>query len=163
MSRYQPALFGGLFIGILSALPVVNWANVCCCAWVVAGGVLTTYLLQHSRTTPVESGEAALHGLGAGFVGGLIYVLLTAIVLSGVMGGQVAEQLRAALDQNPQVPAEVRDRFISLAESGGLMIVAGLVTVPVMAIFSLLGALLGVAIFKKQTPPAAAEPPVQRF
>ena len=42
MTRYQPALLGGLFIGVLSALPVVNTANLCCCLWVIVGGVLTS-------------------------------------------------------------------------------------------------------------------------
>ena len=41
MARYQPALLGGLFIGVLSSLPVVGAANYCCCLWVVVGGVLT--------------------------------------------------------------------------------------------------------------------------
>ena len=61
MSRYQPALLGGLFIGVLSSLPVVNIAN-CCCLWVIVGGGLTTYLLQQSRPDPVEPAEAALQG-----------------------------------------------------------------------------------------------------
>ena len=34
----QPALYGGLFIGVLSALPVVNIGN-CCCLWFAGGGV----------------------------------------------------------------------------------------------------------------------------
>ncbi len=157
MSRYQPALLGGLFIGVLSALPVVNWVNVCCCAWVVAGGVLTSYLLQQrARGVAIESAETALHGLLAGFVGGLIYIALTALVLTGAMGGQVVEQLRAALDQNPEIPAEMRDRFIGLAESGGLIFVAGIVTMPTFAVFGMLGAFLGAAIFRR--PPPAPGP-----
>ena len=38
----QAPLLGGLFIGILSALPVISWGN-CCCLWVVSGGVLAAY------------------------------------------------------------------------------------------------------------------------
>ena len=33
--KLQPALFGGLFIGVLSALPLVSVGN-CCCLWVIA-------------------------------------------------------------------------------------------------------------------------------
>jgi len=44
-SKLQPALLGGTFLGILSALPIVSAANLCCCLWVVAGGVLAAYLL----------------------------------------------------------------------------------------------------------------------
>jgi len=41
----QAPLLGGLFIGILSALPVVSWGN-CCCLWIIGGGVLAAYLDQ---------------------------------------------------------------------------------------------------------------------
>jgi hypothetical protein len=155
MSRFQPALLGGLFIGVLSALPVVNWANACCCAWVVAGGVLTSYLLlQQARPVPTESAEIALQGLLAGFIGGLIYMGLTALVLSGAMGGQVVDQVRDALEQNPELPPEMRDRFVALAEGGGLVFIAGVVTIPTFAVFGMLGAFLGFSIFRKKSTPA---------
>ena len=76
MSRYQHVLLGGLFIGVVSALPVVGSANVCCCLWVVTGGVLSTYLLQQNRADPIESGEAAVGGLLAGLLGALIHIVL---------------------------------------------------------------------------------------
>ena len=47
--RLQPAFYGGLFIGVLSALPLVNAGNCCCCLWVVAGGVLAAYLRQQNH------------------------------------------------------------------------------------------------------------------
>ena len=112
MNRYQPALLGGLFIGVLSALPVVNVAN-CCCLWVVVGGGLTTYLLQQARPAPVETSEAALFGLIAGLVGGVLYMTATAVILSGAMGAQLMDQLRETMNNNPEMPAEVRDRISS--------------------------------------------------
>ena len=36
----RSAALGGLFIGVLSALPIVGAANCCCCLWVVSGGAL---------------------------------------------------------------------------------------------------------------------------
>ena len=56
MKRHQPALLGGLFIGVLSSLPLVNIGNVCCCLWVVVGGLLTVYLQQ--QNTPSRSRRA---------------------------------------------------------------------------------------------------------
>ena len=41
----QPALLGGVAMGVLSALPVINIAN-CCCAWILFGGGLAAYLMQ---------------------------------------------------------------------------------------------------------------------
>ena len=36
-------------LGVLSALPIVNIGNACCCLWVIAGGVAAAYLLQNNR------------------------------------------------------------------------------------------------------------------
>ena len=41
----QAVLLGGLFIGVLSALPIINLAN-CCCLWIVGGGAIAAYLGQ---------------------------------------------------------------------------------------------------------------------
>lgn len=157
MSRYQPALLGGLFIGVLSALPVVNVAN-CCCLWVIVGGGLTTYLLQQARPTPVEASEAALFGLIAGLIGGLLYMAATAVLLSGAMGAQWMDQIREAMNNNPEIPAEVRDQMTSVMGSGALALIVAAVTIPLYAVFSMIGALLGLAIFKKKVPPATPGP-----
>ena len=69
-SKLQPAVLGGLLIGVLSALPFISALNACCCLWVLAGGLLTTYLLQERSTAPVTAGEAAVAGLLAGAIAG---------------------------------------------------------------------------------------------
>lgn len=158
MNRYQPALLGGLFIGVLSALPVVNAAN-CCCLWVVVGGALTTYLLQQARPVPVETSEAALSGLIAGLVGGILYLAATAVLLSGAMGVQLMDQLRETMNNNPEIPAEVRDRIASFMGGGAIALIVAAVTIPLYAVFSLIGALIGLAIFKKKVPPPASPGP----
>lgn len=158
MSRYQPALLGGLFIGVLSALPVVNAAN-CCCLWVIVGGALTTYLLQQARPAPVETSEAALFGLIAGLVGGILYLAATAMLLSGAMGAQLMDQLRETMNNNPEIPAEVRDRIASFMGGGAIALIVAAVTIPLYAVFSLIGALVGLAIFKKKVPPPTSPGP----
>jgi hypothetical protein len=157
MSRYQPALLGGLFIGVLSALPVVNSANFCCCLWVVVGGVLTAYLQQQARPAPLDSTEAALGGLLAGAIGAVLYIAAMAIMLSGAMGAGIIEQVRQGIEENPQVPAEVRDRIIDLVSGGGFLLLFAAITLPVYAVFGMLGSLLGLAIFRKKTAPPPPE------
>ena len=56
-AKLQPALLGGLTIGVLSALPVINLAN-CCCAWILFGGALAAYLMQQSHPEPITSATA---------------------------------------------------------------------------------------------------------
>jgi hypothetical protein len=159
LRRHQPALLGGVFIGVLSALPVVGSANACCCLWVVAGGVLTVYLQQQSRPGPVEVSEAALGGLIAGAIGAAINVAVVALLLNGASAGVTMEQsFRAALDNNAQVPPEVRARLLSLFSSRLLPVLIAVVTVPTYAVFGMLGALAGRAMLRKTPPPP---PPVE--
>ena len=60
--RLQPAFCGGLFIGVLSALPIINIGN-CCCLWVLGGGVLAAYLMQQNHPYPITAADGALVGL----------------------------------------------------------------------------------------------------
>src|SRR5688572_17640714 len=94
-SRLQPALFGGLFIGVLSSLPFISALNACCCLWVIAGGVLTTYLLQEGSPVPVAAGPAAVSGLIAGAIGA---------VIAAVLGAVLAMVLGAGPDSFSQIP-----------------------------------------------------------
>jgi hypothetical protein len=150
VGKHQPALLGGVFIGVLSQVPVVNIAN-CCCLWVICGGLLTVYLQQQRTPDPVETGDAVIGGLLAGVIGAIISGVIGAIMFS-FTGPMVQEQMREALE-NPEIPAEVRDMLIPLFTGQGMMAVALLISVPVYAVFSMLGALLGLALFRKKTPP----------
>ena len=53
----QPALIGGVVMGVLSALPLVNVFNVCCCGWVICGGVVAAYLLQQNSAEAITPPE----------------------------------------------------------------------------------------------------------
>lgn len=150
--RLQPALWGGLFIGILSALPIVNAGNCCCCLWVICGGVLATYLRQQPGPAKIDAAEGALVGLMAGAVGGIIASLLS-IPMQMLMGPMQAQFLERILASNPDVPAEARDAARRFTTGVGFQLVNMIVSFVVYVIFGMLGGLLGVAIFKKSTPP----------
>ena len=154
MARFQPALLGGLFIGVLSALPLVGSANACCCLWVVVGGLLTAYLLQQNQPSPVETAEAALQGLGAGALGGLLYVVILSVLLTGASGLGLEERVRAALDSSPEIPLGVRHMVLNMFVGSRLVVLVAVVTIPTYAVFGMLGAFLGLAIFRKKVPPA---------
>lgn len=162
MKRYQPALLGGLLIGVLSSVPVVSAGNLCCCLWVITGGLLTAYLQQQNTPEPLEAGEAALGGLIAGLIGAIISVVIGQIIFSmfaSAFQSQIAEQVRQSLESNPDLPADARDRIegiVSMLTTGrGIALIQLAVVLPVYAIFGLLGGLLGMAFFKKKLPPAA--------
>jgi len=147
----QPALLGGLFIGVLSSLPLLNAAN-CCCLWVIAGGLLTTYVLQQQSSAPIQTSDAALAGLVAGAIGAILHGIGAAILLNWI-SPVWQDQVRAQLETNPDVPPAVRDFVLRLVTGRGLALLQFAVTLPMFAIFSMLGALLGVTFFRKKTPP----------
>jgi len=152
MRRYQHVLLGGTFIGILSSLPVVNVAN-CCCLWVVTGGLLTAYLQQHNQDAPLEAADAALGGLLAGLLGAGSYLVLNG-VLYVAAGGMFQSEIQSQLESNPQIPPEVRDMVIQIISGPGVLVFMAAIWIPVYSVVSTLGALLGLAIFKKKAPPA---------
>ena len=106
--RLQPALYGGLLIGVLSALPIVNLGNCCCCLWVVAGGMLAVYLRQQNSPFVVTSAEGALVGLMAGLFGGILGVVLS-IPIEMAMGPFQRQIVDWVVAQNPDFPPETRD------------------------------------------------------
>ena len=103
----QPTLLGGLFIGILSALPIVNVAN-CCCLWIVAGGVLAAHLDRQNDPRPMTLGRGALAGLAAGIAGALVWLLVT-IALDPIVS-PVYQRIGESMVGNARdMPPEVRE------------------------------------------------------
>src|SRR5688500_5481596 len=91
----QPFLLGGLFIGVLSALPIISVANCCCCGWVIAGGFLTAKLAQQDARRPLTPGRGALLGLLAGIVGAFVWLVVTIAVdpLVGPLQERMVEEM----------------------------------------------------------------------
>jgi uncharacterized membrane protein len=156
MSRHQPALLGGLFIGVLSSLPVISSANVCCCLWVVAGGVLVVYLQQQNRPEPVETADAVLGGLIAGLIGAVITCIVQYVLIS-VTGELWQNTIRQQVEQNPEIPSEVRDMINNVLTGRSIWILMLAFALPMNAVFAMLGSLLGLAIFRKKLPPVTPQ------
>jgi hypothetical protein len=165
-SKTQPAFWGGLFIGVLSALPFVSALNACCCLWVIAGGVLTAYLLQDRSSLPIKAGDGAVAGLLAGAIGAVVAAFLGAILSLMMAGGaESLDQLAGRGD----IPPEIARVFEQLKDLPRIVWIVGpfIVYLLLFPIFAMLGGLLGVAIFKKSVPPPPGtmevlppEPPV---
>jgi hypothetical protein len=152
MGKHQPALLGGLFIGVISSLPIVSALNLCCCLWVVLGGLLVVYLQQQRTPEPVETADAILGGLIAGLIGAVITSAIS-MMIARVTGPLFMEQVRSQLESNPDVPPEARDFILNLITGRGLIFMLFAVNLPLYAVFSMLGSLLGLAVFRKKAPP----------
>ncbi len=165
-SKLQPALLGGAFMGVLSALPFVSYANACCCLWVVAGGLLAAWLLQQNYPYAITTGDGALVGLLAGLFGAIVTTIIQAMLapvqrdldlmilgrLAG-MAGDIPPVVQDAIEQRRSGPALT---VVSVVGGLVLMLIIG-------PLFSMLGGLLGAALFKSSRPlppPPTYPPPV---
>lgn len=162
-SKLQPALLGGVVIGVLSALPVISMGNCLCCLWVILGGVVATYLLQQAQPTAVEAADGAIVGVLAGLVGAVVATLV-AIPIQMVMGPMSSDALQRILDQSGgDMPSGVREALEAATRGGvggAIMFMGLIVNLFVNAIFGAIGGLLGTVIFKPTMPPP---PPVPGF
>jgi uncharacterized membrane protein YeaQ/YmgE (transglycosylase-associated protein family) len=149
--RLQPALWGGLFIGVLSALPLVAYGNCCCCLWVLIGGGLAAYLRQQNTSFQISAGEGAIVGLLAGLVGAFVgmVVAIPFQMISGPMQRDAIERFLA----NPDIPPEMRQWMEWFFTSSAAWVFGLVLSIVVDSLFGLLGGLIGVAIFKKNLPP----------
>jgi hypothetical protein len=151
-ARLQPAFFGGLFIGVMSALPFINAGNCCCCLWVLAGGALAVYLRQQSSPVPIDAAEGALMGLLAGLIGGVIGVLLS-IPIQMMVGPLQQEWMSRIMAGNEDMPPEAREMVERMMAGNAMRVAGAVLNIVTSVIFGMLGGLLGVAIFKKNAPP----------
>jgi hypothetical protein len=153
-AKFQPALYGGLLLGVLSALPLISLGNLCCCLWVLSGGAVAAYLLQASQPSPITPGDGAVVGLLAGLIGSAVQ-LLVSVPVSLVMGpiqGRIAGRI---LENAGDLPENMRPMLDALRHGGFSVIgaILGFIVFLCLAIvFSTLGGLIGAAIFKKKTP-----------
>jgi hypothetical protein len=161
----QPALIGGVVMGVLSALPVISAGNFCCCLWVVSGGVVAAYLFQQNRATPMTPSDGALVGLLAGLIGALIWFVL-AIPIDLLLAPMEQVMVQRILDMGT-LPPEARtalERYGHPGAIGGAYFIIGRIVRLMLwsfvgGIFSTLGGLIGALIFKRETPPGVIDIP----
>ncbi len=154
-SKVQPALFGGLVLGVLSALPVVSIGNLCCCLWLVAGGVVAAYVLQSNQSAPVTTGDGAVAGLLAGAIGSVVY-LVVSVPISLLMGPVQNRMVERLLQSSGDIPEAMRPALEAMRQGGlsVLGIIFGFLVMLVLSVvFSTAGGAIGAALFRKKVPP----------
>ncbi len=169
-SLLQPALIGGVFAGVLSALPFISAANVCCCLWVVSGGLLAAYFAQQNSSNPITPTDGALVGLMAGVAAAAVYFVVSIPV--DLVAGPMMERLRDAwmermFEMNPAASPEMREMVERFGRQQGETSLVARAVVRVIgfafflfgaSIFSTLGGLLGAVIFSKRVQPQTGQP-----
>ena len=153
----MPAILGGLFIGILSALPIVN---CCCCLWIAGGGFLAAYLQSQRQPISLTILQGAQIGVMAGVVGAVVWLLVSTAL------SPLNLRFLELAGNAPDMPPEVRDMIETMKGNGlegNAFSVAGkafsfVLTLCIMSIISTIGGMTGAAYFKKDVPPALGGP-----
>lgn len=158
-AKTQPALLGGVAIGVLSALPVINLAN-CCCAWILFGGALAAYLMQQNHPEPIQIGDGAVAGLLAGAVGAVVWLFIS-IPVNLAMAPLQSGMRQRMLERASELPPELRTFFEGA--TGGAVVGIGtilffFVMLVVCTLFGMLGGIFGALMFRKNTP--TVPPPI---
>jgi hypothetical protein len=151
----KPAALGGLFIGVLSALPIIGAANCCCCLWIVCGGALAAWVAGQNQPTAVTPGEGALIGGSAGLIGALIWVPI-ALFMDVLMAPVQQAVIGSILNNARDMPPEARDALRGLSEgSSPFRYLIGFVfQFFAGGIFGAIGGVLAAMFFRKDIPPA---------
>ncbi|MBN2354764.1 DUF5518 domain-containing protein [candidate division KSB1 bacterium] len=164
-SKLMPAVWGGVIIAVLSAVPVLNIINCACCAGTMLGGVAAVYIYrkQMDPNSTMYMNDGAILGLLAGVFGAII-----GTGLSYLFGGFSMEWLRhiAEAADDPEID-EMLEQLAPVLFSKGIILVSLVMNLIIDCLFGMIGALIGVAIFgKPQVPPAPTwqqppQPPAQ--
>ena len=152
----QPVLLGGLFLGVLSALPIISAGN-CCCLWTLGGGMLTVYLAQQQTTQRLRLIDGARLGLLAGLAGAVIW-LVTAVVVDILMSPLQQRMMDFVLRNARDIPPDARGMLESFGREASMaarLAVGFVFQLCVQTPFAALGGLLGVAMFGKTEQPVA--------
>jgi hypothetical protein len=157
-NKVKPALIGGVVLGLLSAIPFVNFVNACCCLWAILGGLLASYLYVKNSATPASAGDGAIVGAIAGVVGALVSLIVgipLAIASSGAMQGMLLGWIE---NMDPQQAEMFRRQFEAGSTVAGA-IVNGLIQAVLLFIFAIIGGLIGIPLFEKRKGGPVPPPP----
>jgi hypothetical protein len=157
-TKAQPVLVGAVVMGVLSALPIIAAGNVCCCLWVMSGGFVSAYLLQQGQDAPITPADGALTGFLAGVAGAVVYLVIS-VPIDLTFGPMEREMIRRMVEN--MGGAEGFRGYVDRADlvAGPIRAVIGFLSMLVAgSIFSTIGGLLGVLVFRKTAPLDAPAP-----
>ena len=158
--KFLPVLYGGIIMGVISAIPFLNFVNCLCCVGILFGGFIAVFFYKNNftpDTPPFTAGDCLAVGALAGVVGAVVATMLNQVFLL-LFGNFLKEFVLHFLENmNLDIPDEIMDQIRKRIEEAPTGIVSvfidlvfGLILYP---IFGLLGGLIGYAVWKPPTPP----------
>ena len=156
--RLMPALYGGLIIAGISAIPGLNLINICCCAGVMLGGFFAVFFYNQELTPEMDqltSNDCVRLGAFAGVIAAVAGTVISLLVML-VFGNIALEMMmniihRMNVDIPPNID-EMLERGLHEKASAAALIFSLFINLIVDTIFSTLGALIGWSVFKPKLP-----------
>jgi predicted lipid-binding transport protein (Tim44 family) len=148
--KFVPGLIGGVVAGVLCLfadfLPSGPFVIISffCIVWAIIGGAVAAKLYINRSSTPVQSGEGAVVGMVAGAFGALIYLALDTTIAYAIHGDEITQE---ALRHHRNLTGGV---FFLMSGLFGALIIFGL---------SVVGGIIGVAMFEKRKAYNTSVPP----
>ena len=140
-------ILGGIFGGLLSAIPILSCINCLFCLLNIAGIVFALSLyLKANPNDMLTNGESALFGLSAGAVAGVICGITNAII--GVLfGSALVEMLEGLVADLPEAASVYTSSYIEGMAAASFLSI--LLSTVLFAAFGALGTFLGMKLFFK--------------
>jgi hypothetical protein len=156
--KLHPALLGGLFIGVVSALPYVKGLNGCCCLWLAVGGLIAAWVMQQNHPAPVTLADGAVVGLLSGLFG-FVVLLIVSIPIGMLTGPMEADFSQGMLESTEGMSPEVRD-LIRGVPPAAFAVLGGAVFLMIGSVVSTVGGVVGAALFKRKVTLPSADTPM---
>jgi hypothetical protein len=165
-----PALYGGVIMAVISAIPFINFINCFCCAGIMLGGFLGVFFYKNNftpDTPPFTSGDCMGVGALAGVFGAVIGTVLayaSLMLFGNIMGDYILNMIR---NMNLEIPPEAWDAMEESMSTGMTfisMFIQLISSLVLDSIFGLLGGLIAYSVYKPKgavMPSAPMPPPAQ--
>jgi hypothetical protein len=144
---------GGLFLGVLTGLPVIGWGGV---LWALLFGAFTVFLYIQRAPQPAQYTDGVVLGAIAGTIGSFIQLVISLVL--GVLYLIFAGLSSAARPRQPDPwfgPPSQAFEMLSAFGTAGYMIFSSLAFFVPLILLAMLGGLLGVVWFESRVSDAA--------
>jgi len=115
----QPAIAGGLLLGVLSSLPIINLANLFGGLWILAGGALSARLLLKQRPSGISYGDGAFGGVLSGFFGAVVaaIMLIPSKLFFAAEWEAMRQQTEQQLAKSPETAGPMKELVLRAVSS----------------------------------------------
>ena len=147
----QPALLGGMFLGVLSSIPIVS---IGFCMWILFGGAIAAQQVARQRRSGITYGDGAFAGVLSGLFGSLVgtTIQMSLRVIAAPIFESQQQQLEQILNQMG-VEGPMRD-WVLRAASGEISLTTVIFTLfsnlLAFSLFAMIGGILAIALLKRR-------------